>query len=127
IPVALKFVFLGESRGDVELRALEMMKGLRHANLIAIFGAWQISGRLVIAMELADRTLLDRFRDSVANGLSGIPAAELLLYMQDAAKGIDYLNAQYTADGQQRISVQHRDIKPQNLLLVGGSVKVSDF
>ena len=38
--------------------------------------------------------------------------------MDEAARGIDFLNDR---------GVQHRDIKPQNLLLVGGGVKVADF
>jgi serine/threonine protein kinase len=48
--------------------------------------------------------------------------------MLEAAKGIDYLNGRRhsTIDGE-LVSMQHRDIKPQNLLLVGGSVKVADF
>src|SRR5205823_6312901 len=51
-------------------------------------------------------------------GLPGIPREELLEYLREAAKGIDHLNG---------LDIQHRDIKPQNLLLVGGSVKVADF
>src|SRR5262249_33152564 len=61
---------------------------------------------------------MDRLRAAQKQGQPGIPPAELLGYMRDAAKGIDCLNT---------INIQHRDIKPQNLLLVGGGVKVADF
>src|SRR5262249_3791730 len=58
----------------------------------------------------------------------GIPAPQLLKYLRDAARGLDYLNEpRHTVDGKAGVGVQHRDIKPANLLLVGGSVKVGDF
>jgi serine/threonine-protein kinase len=125
---ALKIIPLGDDAGQIELRAVELMKGIRHAHLLPLFGAWKLDDQLVIAMELADRTLQDRLEEALAEGLPGIPRDELLEYMREAAKGLDYLN-QYRADPTQdaAIGVQHRDVKPQNLLLVGGSVKVADF
>ncbi|MCI0456207.1 MAG: protein kinase, partial [Gemmataceae bacterium] len=118
-PVALKFVRLAGKVAAVEMRSLELMKRLRHPNLLAQHGAWRSGDWLILAMELADRTLLDRLRQAIdVQGLPGIPLPELLHHMRGAAEGIDYLNRQ---------GVQHRDIKPQNLLLVGGGVKVADF
>jgi serine/threonine protein kinase len=124
--VAMKFIRLGSPSGEVELRSLELMKKVRHANLLGQFGAWQKNGMLIIAMELAEGTLLNRHTAAVAEGLPGIPAEELLEYMADAARGIDYLNEPRPQDGQVH-GIQHRDIKPANLLLVGGCVKVADF
>src|SRR5205807_1185379 len=47
---------------------------------------------------------------------------------QEAAKGIDYLNQPDHRLGDSTKSViQHRDIKPQNILLMGGGIKISDF
>ncbi len=122
--VALKFVRLEGKSSEVEQRALEVIKDVRHPHLLATFGTWQIDDFLVIAMELADRTLLDRFQEAVKEGYQGIPRDELFEYLAEAAKGIDHLNAPQQP-GQLRI--QHRDIKPQNLLLSGNSVKVGDF
>ena len=62
------------------------------ANLLNQFGAWQLGVWLIIGMELADRSLLDRLREAVARGLPGIPGPELLENMVEAAKGIDFLN-----------------------------------
>jgi serine/threonine protein kinase len=126
--VALKLVPLVAKMGEAELRSLEVLKSIRHPNLLAIFGAWQQQNHLIIAMELADKTLHDRHREEVNQGRPGIPRAELLEYIQEAAKGIDYLNNPgHSVGGREKVSVQHRDIKPQNILLLGNGVKVADF
>lgn len=126
--VALKFVALDGNVGTVELRALEVIKHIRHPNLLGSFGSWQVGDRLIIAMELADRTLLDRFRDAAGQGFPGIPAPEIFEHFIDAAKALDFLNEpRHPSGGSGPQGIQHRDVKPQNLLLVGGSVKVADF
>lgn len=117
--VALKFIDMGRATGKFELRSLEVMKEVRHAHLLTMFGSWQVGDFLIIAMEMADQTLLDRFKTYKTKGAAGIPQAELLGYLEEAAKGLDHLN--------QDRRIQHRDIKPHNLLLVGGTVKVADF
>jgi Protein kinase domain/FHA domain len=118
IPIALKFVPLAGRNVELKMREIQIAKTLRHPNLVSIFSTWQSPDWIVIAMELADRTLMDRYEEAAAKGLPGIPRDELLEYMRDAAKGIDYLND---------LHVQNRDIKPSNLLLVGGAVKIADF
>src|SRR5262249_3184644 len=118
VSVALKFIPLEDRAGHFEVRSLEFMKGIRHPHLIATFGAWQPGPMLVIAMELAEASLLDRLNQARKQGQTGIPTEELREYMAEAAKGIDHLN---------HLGILHRDIKPHNLLLVGGGVKVADF
>jgi serine/threonine protein kinase len=126
--VALKFVPYAGSGGNAEIRSLTIIKDLRHPNLVSVFGAWQKGNLIIIAMELADRTVWDRYREAVASGLPGVPRDELLEYMAQAALAIDYLNApRHRLGGKEDAGIQHRDIKPQNLLLFGGGVKVADF
>ena len=60
-------------------------------------------------MELADRTLWDRFRECRDQGLPGIPRDELLRYMGEAAEALDLMNMEH--------NLQHLDVKPQNLFL----------
>lgn len=122
--VAIKFVPLSGKFGDKELQSLEVMKDVRHPHLLSIVRVAPRDDVLVIAMELADRSLADRFDESRKEGYDGIPREELLEYMAEAAKGIDYLNDPGSSG---RPRIQHRDIKPANLLLSGNSVKIADY
>lgn len=128
VQVALKFIRLDSYQAAPELRALEVVKNIRHPHLLDIQFATRVHDRLVLAMALCDRSLWDRFEECRKQGLPGIPVDELLEYMQDAAKALDYLNEvrHIGADGR-KIAVAHRDIKPHNIFLVGGSVKLADF
>ncbi len=47
--------------------------------------------------------------------------------MEDAAKGIDYLNLPIHDLGKGPLAIIHGDIKPQNLLIVGNSLQICDF
>lgn len=116
--VALKYISLNGNRGDLEFRSLQAMSLIRHPNLVSVFGVWQKDNWLILAMELCDETLQDRLVEALDSGLSGIPFEELLSYMRDAANGLDALKVK---------RVQHRDVKPANLLLSGSGVKVADF
>ncbi len=78
-----------------------------------------LDGQLIVVTELADMSLMDRFRQCKDEGLPGIPRGELLGHLRDAADALDYMSEKY--------GLQHLDIKPENLLLVGGRIKVADF
>jgi formylglycine-generating enzyme required for sulfatase activity len=126
--VAFKFVCLDTSHVKPELRALELLRSIRHPHLLDVQFAVKNDGWLVIAMPLCDRSLADRFEECCQQGLSGIPHEELLGYISEAAQALDFLNEPRHQFGDKHpVGVQHRDVKPQNLLLVGGSVRVADF
>jgi serine/threonine protein kinase len=126
--LALKFLPRDGGTAAVEERSLELLKTLRHPQLLPVFGAWQTEEFLIIGMELADCTLLDRWPEAHEQGLLGIPRDELLEYFRQAARGLDYLNEpRRLPNGETGPAIQHRDVKPQNLLLVAGSVRVADF
>lgn len=122
MPVALKIIARRSDALRMELQSLDHIKGARHPHLLAVTAFWPMGDRLFIASELADGTLLGRWQQ-VKDERGGIPRDELLQYMHEAAEGIDFLNSPQG----ERPAMQHGDIKPQNLLLMSGHVKVGDF
>jgi len=154
---ALKFLNLNGRDGLKEFRAVQAIKQIRHPNLMPITGIWLFGqdGRLlsddvieqiadgtisaealaagndpsemVLSMLLADQDLIGRMLDCREKGQVGIPPVELLGYLEDAARGIDFLNSSHHDLGDGPVAIQHGDIKPQNIMLVGGAAQVCDF
>jgi serine/threonine protein kinase len=113
-PAALKLIDRnGSLASQLELDALQALTRLRHRHLVRTFTSFDVGHRVVIVMELAEGTLEQRLRYCVeAEGLPGIPPAELLHYLRQVASAVDYLHAR---------KIIHRDIKPENLLLLHDS------
>lgn len=127
--VALKFLRCTGARGGaaMELRSLQLVQGLRHNHLIGIDRVWCAGAFLIIAMELADGSLadlLDIYREERG---AGLPARHLLPLLAQAAKALDFMNNRLHLINGERVSVQHCDINPSNILVCGETVKLSDF
>ena len=118
---AIKFVYgqMDEARAAREFKSLNLIKGVRHPFLLSLERIEIVDGQLLIVCELADASLKDLFEQSLNCGKAGIPRGELLEHLRDAADALDYMNSQH--------GLQHLDVKPENLLLVGGRIKVADF
>jgi serine/threonine protein kinase len=101
-----------------ELRSLELIKNLRHPYLLTTEDYWVSDNRLYVVMELADDTLKGRMKECQSEGQPGIPDDELFVMMCEAAEGLDFLHER---------NVTHRDVKPDNILLLRGHAKVADF
>jgi serine/threonine protein kinase len=117
---AIKFIYgyLSDDKASRELKALNRIKQIRHPFLLSIERIEVVDGQLVIVTELADGSLKDRYQSCIDQGLAAIPRDELLGYLRDAADALDFLSENV---------LQHLDVKPENLLLVGGRAKVADF
>jgi serine/threonine protein kinase len=104
-----------------EREALELLTQIgNHPHLLTLISWEEVLGHLVTVWEYAaDGTLLDRLREHQRqNGQCGLPLDQLIPWMEQAAEGLEFLNSR---------GIYHRDIKPQNLFLVGEQVKVGDL
>src|SRR5205085_2102053 len=102
-----------------EREALERVKSLRHPFILSLDRVEVVGGLLVVIMELADRSLHDLFGHYRQQGLPGVPRDELLGYLLEAAEALDWMNFEH--------GLQHLDVKPANLFVISGHVKVADF
>lgn len=118
---AIKIVHAGidSQRAEREMRALQRIKDVRHPLILSIERIEIVAGTLVIVTELADSSLRDLFKKSREQGLPGVPREKLLALLRDAADALDYIYEEH--------SLQHLDIKPENLLVVGNRLKLGDF
>ncbi|HKI38271.1 MAG TPA: protein kinase [Gemmataceae bacterium] len=120
IKVAIKILSLALKPAEAqrELAALQSILELRHPYLLALQAIFAEDDRILVVMELADGSLCSRLESCQEQGQAGIPSGELLGYMREAAEAIDFLHAN------RRL---HRDVKPDNILLVAQHVKVADY
>ncbi len=82
---------------------------------------------LAVGMLLGGLSLQHRLRECLKSGLPGIPPRELLSYMEESAKGLDFLNQPRHDLGDGPVAIQHCDVKPANIVLIGSSAVVCDF
>lgn len=118
---AIKFVASDELNHSLrqEYEAFQHIKAIRHPFLLQLERVELTELELVMVMELADSQLQERFLECRNAGLPGIPRDELLGYFADAAEALDLLG--------QKHGLQHLDVKPANLFLISGRVKVGDY
>ncbi|HUR54076.1 MAG TPA: serine/threonine-protein kinase [Gemmataceae bacterium] len=109
----------GEEQLRRECDAYQRIQEIRHPLLLAVERAEVVGTELVAVTELADRHLGERLRECRDGGLAGIPRDELLGYLRESADALDVLAAKY--------ALRHLNIKPANLLLSAGHVKVGDY
>jgi serine/threonine protein kinase len=125
---ALKFLASDcQFASSQEIRALHALRELKHPNMIRMEHIWSCPGFLVIVMELADGSLHDLL-DIYATELNApIPPDHVCGFLSQAAAALDFLNERQHMVNDQRVAFRHCDVKPSNLLVVGNTVKVSDF
>jgi len=102
-----------------ELEGVGLIRSIRHPHLVAIDRVDVRDDSITIVMELADGSLRDEFRAARTAGLRGVPRARLLGWLSEVAEVLDFLNFRH--------NVRHLDVKPENLFLISGHLKVGDF
>jgi tetratricopeptide (TPR) repeat protein/tRNA A-37 threonylcarbamoyl transferase component Bud32 len=98
----------GEDRLRREAQALAR---LVHPNVIAIHEIGQHEGRAFVAMEYVDGPTLDAW-------VQGRAVSEILHVLVAAARGLAAAHA---------VGLVHRDVKPANIFVAGGTAKIGDF
>jgi eukaryotic-like serine/threonine-protein kinase len=122
-PVAIKMMIPTVAASDRAKayfrRELEVLKNLRHPNIVAFHGMVELDGQFQLIMEYVDGK----------NAREWVEAFPGPLTVQAAARiGVQLLSA---LDHAHEKGYVHRDIKPSNLLVIGPparpTVKLSDF
>jgi hypothetical protein len=118
---AIKIVYgdANSERVASELRALNRVKDIRHPFLLSLERVEMVSGNLVLVTELADGNLKDVYQTCRTRQLPGIPQDQLLSFCRDVADGLDYMYSE--------CSLQHLDVKPENILVIGNRAKLGDY
>jgi len=107
---------LASRRARQERDALEHVKGLNgHPHIVTLFDVWEVENYLVTRWELSTEGSLS---DLALREGGRLPPDRLCRYLLDAADGIQAMHAK---------DIVHGDIKPENLLLFFGRVKVGDL
>jgi serine/threonine protein kinase len=130
-PVALKFLDCrarSPSLISSEIRVLRALRELRHPNIIELYGVCASSHYIILSMERADGNLGDLRQAYREEAGTDIPAEHTLELLEQASVALDFLaGVKLPGINASSGGLQHCDVKPANLLLLGECVKVADF
>lgn len=129
--VALKFIStarMSRERSTVkEIRSIQTIRSLRNQGLIRIHTVVSIPGWIVVAMELCDGSLMDLLQAYRHECQTAMPPEILFPYLSQVAKTLDFLNTRQHCIDNKRVGIQHADVKPNNILLIGEKAVLADF
>jgi serine/threonine-protein kinase len=129
--IALKFIDCRSKPASViasEIRVLRGLSELRHPHIIEFRGVYASSHYIILAMERADGNLEDLRQAYQEETNRNVPPDHALDLLGQVAACLDFLaGLKLPGVNQSSRGLQHCDIKPSNLLLVGETMKVADF
>lgn len=106
---------------------LEVMRMLRHPNVVRLLDAGEERGEQVLVLEYVRGEDLRTWMERWQAGGEQLSVPLVLALLEQLMQGIDYLHHATMPDGSS-LGLIHRDISPPNILLrVDGLVKLTDF
>ncbi|KAG7367509.1 serine/threonine protein kinase [Nitzschia inconspicua] len=115
--VALKRIRLeveDEGIPSTALREISLLRELTHENVVELKNCVQEDGKLYLVFEFLDKDL-KKYMESVSGLLDPMQVKSFLF---QCCRGLAFCHAR---------GVMHRDLKPQNLLVKDGRLKLADF
>jgi serine/threonine protein kinase len=102
------------------LREVSILLTVHHPHILHFYGVCRFEKGLGLVMEVAENGSLFDYMRQLAVGKAETSTARKYMtnYMVDIADGLDYLHSR---------GILHGDLKPANVLLLGGSAKLCDF
>lgn len=129
--VALKFIPVKKQAPDQvanEVRLLMTLRQINHPYVVRLDDVICIQDMIVLCMELAKGSLHDLHQFSLKERKAHLSPTTLIDLLEQAANGLDFLcTAKFATSQLMQGGIQHCDVKPTNLLLVGKTLKVADF
>ena len=129
--VALKFIDSRKKESCLlrgEVRILRALNEIGHPNIIRLLAVYASSHYLVLCMERADGNLEELRQTYRTMADRNIAPDHLLDLLEQAAQGLDCIaRLRLPGFNMASIGLQHCDVKPSNLLLMGDSVRIADF
>ncbi|ESO05802.1 hypothetical protein HELRODRAFT_77258 [Helobdella robusta] len=114
--VALKFISkVGRKDKDIInlKKEIEIMKNISHPYIVNLIDSFETPREVIVVTELAEGDLFQVLEDDNILHISEIQTIAKQLVL-----ALNYLHAN---------RILHRDMKPQNILLANGNVKLCDF
>jgi serine/threonine protein kinase len=102
--------------GDRFLREIRLMSDFGHANILPVLDSGLWDDRLFYVMKYVEGS--ESLRDRLRRQPSGLPIEDVVEIARGVCRALTYAHARH---------VLHRDVKPENILLVGTHPYLTDF
>ncbi|MFM7150229.1 MAG: serine/threonine protein kinase [Gemmataceae bacterium] len=112
---------------STEIRIFRAIANLQHEHIIPLRSVQMADPYIIIVMERADQNLADFAANYRKQHEGNVPPEIAVGLIEQVALALDFLSESRFPEISPVRGLQHCDIKPTNILLVGDVVKVADF
>ncbi|KAJ9451208.1 Cyclin-dependent kinase 1 [Diplonema papillatum] len=115
IPVAIKKIRVdtnSEGIASTELREISILKNMRHPNVVRLLDVVTYTHKLQLVFECCDKDLRQTIKSHP------LTPRKVKMFMRQLLEGLAFCHSH---------RILHRDLKPQNLLVLDNTLKIGDF